>query len=164
MEKEKEQPRAEKAEIFEKIIAFLTARQTQFQVLEHAATRTSEESAAERATPLEWGSKTMLVAGKTGLLLLLYRADRKLSWSKLRKVELLGKKSRMCQAEEVEQLGVLPGAVPPFAALLGVSGIVDSRFREQEKMAFNAGLQGKSVVMNTVDFPFEQMHEADITE
>jgi prolyl-tRNA editing enzyme YbaK/EbsC (Cys-tRNA(Pro) deacylase) len=96
--------------------------------------------------------------------LLLYRANRKISWSKLRKVDLLAKKSRMCSEEEVKKLGVVPGAVPPFAALLGVPGIVDSRFKEVKNMAFNAGLQGKSIVMSTEDFPFHELAEYDITE
>jgi prolyl-tRNA editing enzyme YbaK/EbsC (Cys-tRNA(Pro) deacylase) len=105
----------------------------------------------------------MIVAGKTALTLLLYRADRKISWNKLRKLEDL-KKSRMCNEEEVRKLGVLPGAVPPFTALLGVRGIVDSRFKEVKSMAFNAGLRGKSIVIATEDFPFEEMRESDITE
>ena len=71
----------------------------------------------------------MLVYGKDQPYLLLYRANRKVSWSKLRKVEVLGKKSRMCNEEEVHKLGVLPGGVPPFSHLLGVKGIFDSKFR-----------------------------------
>jgi len=31
-------------------------------------------------------------------------------------------------------------------------------------MAFNAGLRGRSIVMATEDFPFEEMKEFDITE
>lgn len=61
----------------------------------------------------------------------------------------------MCTEDEVKNLGVLPGGVPPFAALLGVPGIVDSRFKEVKEMAFNAGLKGKSITMHTEDFPFE---------
>lgn len=150
--------------MYNKIVNYLTANCIKFEVIEHAATRTCKESAEERNTPLEWGSKTMLVNGKDSIYLLLYRADRKISWSKLRKVELLAKKSRMCSEEEVKKLGVLPGAVPPFAALLGVPGIIDSRFKEVKSMAFNAGLQGKSIVMSTEDFPTHELHEYDITE
>jgi prolyl-tRNA editing enzyme YbaK/EbsC (Cys-tRNA(Pro) deacylase) len=73
----------------------------------------------------------------------------KINWNKLRKVDILAKKSRMCKEEEVKNLGVLPGGVPPFSALLGIPGIVDSRFKEVKTMAFNAGLQGRSIVMKT---------------
>ena len=81
--------------MFNKITNYLTQRGIAFEVLEHAPTRTSQESASIRNTPLEWGSKTMLVKGKQSLVMLLYRADRRISWSKLRKVEIVGKKSRM---------------------------------------------------------------------
>ncbi len=70
----------------------------------------------------------------------------------------------MCNEEEVKKLGVLPGAVPPFASFLGVRGIVDARFKQIKNMAFNAGLRGRSIVMATEDFPFEEMKEFDITE
>ena len=69
----------------------------------------------------------------------------------------------MCTEEEVRALGVLPGAVPPFSALLGVKGVVDARFKQPKMMAFNAGLKEKSIVMKTDDFPFEGMAETDIT-
>ena len=104
----------------------------------------------------------MIVKGKNGLVMLLYRADRKVSWNKMRKIAEI-KKGRMCTEEEVKALGVLPGAVPPFSALLGVKGVVDIHFMEQKMMAFNAGLKEKSIVMKTEDFPFEGMTEADIT-
>lgn len=56
--------------------------------MEHEATRTSEESAAVRKTPLEWGSKTMLVNGADqGFVLLIYRAHMKVSWKKIRKLK-----------------------------------------------------------------------------
>ena len=58
----------------------------------------------------------------------------------------------------------MPGGVPPFASLLGIQAVVDAKFREQEMMAFNAGLKEKSLLMKTQDFPFEGMVDADITE
>lgn len=66
--------------------------------MEHESTKTSKESAIIRNTPLEWGSKTMLVQSKDKqIYMLLYRANNKINWSKLRKVECLGKKARMCE-------------------------------------------------------------------
>jgi prolyl-tRNA editing enzyme YbaK/EbsC (Cys-tRNA(Pro) deacylase) len=49
----------------------------------------------------------------------------------------------------------LPGAVPPFASVLKIKGIIDAKFSVQEKMAFNAGLKSKSMIMNFKDFPLE---------
>ncbi len=131
--------------------------------MEHSPTRTSEESANIRNTPLEWGAKTMLVKGVQGILLLVYRANRKVSWSKLRKIEWVGKKGAMCNEQDVLALGVKPGGVPPFPQLLGVKGLLDTKFKEEKMIAFNAGLQGRSMIMKTVDFPvFEG--EGDFTD
>jgi Ala-tRNA(Pro) deacylase len=73
--------------LFNRIHEFLKSKNIEFEVMEHEPTRTSEESASVRNTPLEWGAKTMLVKGKTDTILLVYRANRKVSWSKLRKLE-----------------------------------------------------------------------------
>ena len=56
----------------------------------------------------------MLAKGKEGIFLLVYRANRKVSWSKLRKLEGVGKKGAMCNEQDVLTLGVKPGGVPPF--------------------------------------------------
>jgi prolyl-tRNA editing enzyme YbaK/EbsC (Cys-tRNA(Pro) deacylase) len=48
---------------------------------------------------------------------------------------------------------LLPGAVPPFANVLKIKGIIDNKFGVQDKMAFNAGLKSKSIVMSFKDFP-----------
>ena len=58
----------------------------------------------------------------------------------------------------------MPGAVPPFANVLKIKGIIDSEFGVHEKMAFNAGLKSKSIVMSFKDFPLEGFEMIDITE
>ena len=86
----------------------------------------------------------------------MYRANRKVSWNKLRKVEAIGKKGSMCKEEDVLALGVKPGGVPPFSQLLGVKGLLDKKFREEKMVAFNAGLRDKSIILKTEDFPSEE--------
>jgi prolyl-tRNA editing enzyme YbaK/EbsC (Cys-tRNA(Pro) deacylase) len=61
----------------------------------------------------------MLVQNKDDVVyLIIYRASNKISWSKLRKIEIFGKKCKMCPEETVIKLGVKPGGVPPFAKIL----------------------------------------------
>lgn len=48
--------------------------------------------------------------------------------------------------------------------MVGLPGIIDSRFKEVEDMAFNAGHRAKSIIMKTVDYPFEGTQLEDITE
>ena len=133
--------------------------------MEHQPTRTSEESAQIRNTPLEWGCKTMLVNGAEGKpILLVYRAHLKISWKKLRKIKTIGRKAQMASQEEVYKLGLKPGGVPPFPHMVGLAGIIDLRFREIEDMAFNAGHKSKSIIMKTKDYPIENISWEDITE
>lgn len=70
----------------------------------------------------------------------------------------------MCGEEEVLKLGVRPGGVPPFAQLLGVKGIIDSKFKQQKMVAFNAGLQNKSIILATEDFPLSEQQFLDFTD
>ena len=49
-----------------------------------------------------------------------------------------------------EKFNLLPGAVPPFVGLLAIKGIVDSKFIKVGKMAFNAGMKAKSIVMDSI--------------
>lgn len=54
--------------------------------------------------------------------------------------------------------------MPPFANVLKIKGIIDAKFSVQEKMAFNAGLKSKSMIMDFKDFPLEGFEKFDITE
>lgn len=48
--------------------------------------------------------------------------------------------------------------------MLNIKGVIDARFGDQEKMAFNAGLKSRSIVMEYKDFPREGFEVGDITE
>lgn len=73
------------------------------------------------------------------LVLLIYRAHMKISWKKLRKLKYLGKKARMATEDDVHELGLKPGGVPPFPTLFGLKGVIDINFGKIKEMAFNAG-------------------------
>ena len=99
----------------------------------------------------------MLVIGAGDkVLMLVYRAHLKVSWKKLRKISIIGRKAKMASEEEVLKLGLRPGGVPPFPHMLGLVGIIDKRFMEVDGVAFNAGHRQKSVNMLTKDYPLEE--------
>jgi len=86
--------------VFNRILEYLKEKNVPFELMEHESASTSAESAQIRNTPIEWGSKTMLVRGKTSeIVMLLYRANNKVSWNKVRKVDFIGKKSKMLTKE-----------------------------------------------------------------
>lgn len=134
-------------------------------VLEHAPAKTSEESAKLRNTPLEWGAKTMIVCKPKGeQVMLIYPAHRKLSWTKVKKVEAVGKKFERAEQGIEEKLHVRPGGIPPFPSLFGIKGVIDQRLLENETIAFNAGMTTRSVIMKAAELPLADCTTADICE
>jgi Ala-tRNA(Pro) deacylase len=138
----------------ERVLALLRKHDAQFSTLEHAPTRTSQESADVRGVPLASGAKAMLLrAGKQPLpgggefALVVLSAAAKLELGKLKK--LLGVKdlSMASEADVLRLTGCVPGAVPPFACLFdGVLLVVDeSLARQGEAINCNAGLRTSSV-------------------
>ena len=95
--------------------------------------------------------------------LLIYRANTKISWKKLRKIKYVGKKAQMASEEDVHELGLKPGGVPPFPTLFGLKGIIDINFPKIKEMAFNAGHKEKSIIMETEAYPTEGCTFEDIT-
>lgn len=87
------------------------------------------------------------------LMLLIYRAHRKVSWKKIRKIPEIGKKAQMATEQQVLKLGVKPGGVPPLPNMIGLKGVLDDKFKQIQMMAFNAGHKCKSIIMKTSDFP-----------
>lgn len=124
-----------------------------YKYLEHAPTRTSEESAAARGEPLEIGAKALLVKVGDEFRLFVLSAARKLD-SNAVKQRFGVKKVRFASAEELWELtGLVPGSVPPFGRpILPFDLAVDARVEELERVAFNAGLLTASIVMSRSDY------------
>jgi prolyl-tRNA editing enzyme YbaK/EbsC (Cys-tRNA(Pro) deacylase) len=61
---------------------------------------------------------------------------------------------RFATEEEVIKItdGVLPGGVPPFGNLFNIPVYADPLLLENEKIAFNAGDKGISIIMNPKDW------------
>ena len=45
----------------------------------------------------------------------------------------------MATEDDVHELGLKPGGVPPFPTLFGLKGVIDINFGKIKEMAFNAG-------------------------
>jgi len=142
----------ESPEICLRIKSLLLEKGISFRGLEHAPTRTSEESAIVRGVELASGAKAMLLkCGKalahgTPYLLAVLSAHRKADLRSLR--GSLGQKSvSLASVEDVYRLtGCVPGAVPPFGSLFpGVRTYVDPSIVERKTINFNAGLRTYSV-------------------
>jgi Ala-tRNA(Pro) deacylase len=60
---------------------------------------------------------------------------------------------RLAQPKEIMQLtGLSIGSIPPFGSLLKTTTYLDSSLSKNTEIAFNAGLQTRSIIMKYVDY------------
>jgi Ala-tRNA(Pro) deacylase len=134
-----------------KLLTLLRSEGVDFRLTHHDPVTTSAEAAAVRGADLRSGAKAMLVKTKTGFVLAVLAADRKVDWKLL--APLVGDKgARFATDEELRQAtGLSKGAVPPVGLLFGLRTIYDRSLLEVEKVNFNAGSHTDSVSMGRAD-------------
>jgi Ala-tRNA(Pro) deacylase len=139
--------------VYEEIEKMLKAVGISYRAVEHAETRTSEESARARGESLQVGGKALVVKADPGFHIAVLSADRKLDSRRLQ-IVLNSRKLRFATAEELFSLtGLVPGSVPPFGRpILPLDLVVDRSVLRNERIAFNAGSLQKSIVMSTKDY------------
>jgi Ala-tRNA(Pro) deacylase len=139
------------AAVHEKLVSVLCAEGADFRLTHHEAVTTSADAAAVRGAELRSGAKAMLVKGKTGFVLVVLAADRKVDWKLLAPL-VGGKGARFANDEELgEATGLSKGAVPPFGRLFGLRTIYDRSLLEVDTVNFNAGTHTDSIAMSRAD-------------
>lgn len=135
----------------DKVVALLRSEHVSFEVMHHDAVTTSAEAAAVRGTDLRSGAKAMLVKTKTGFVLVVLAADRKVDWKRLG--PLVGDKgARFANDEELRAAtGLSKGAVPPLGTPFGLRTIYDRSLLDVESVNFNAGSHTDSIAMSRAD-------------
>jgi len=129
------------------LVALLRAEGVEFRLTRHEAVTTSAEAAAVRGAELRSGAKAMLVKTRTGFVLAVLAADRKVNWKLLTPV-VGGKGARFATDEELrEATGLSKGAVPPLGLLFGLRTIYDRSLLAVETVNFNAGTHTESITM-----------------
>jgi len=133
------------------LVELLRTEDADFRLTHHEAVTTSADAAAVRGAELRSGAKAMLVKGKSGFVLAVLAADRKVDWKLLAPL-VGGKGARFANDEELrEATGLTKGAVPPFGRLFGLRTIYDRSLLEVETVNFNAGTRTDSIAMSRAD-------------
>ena len=142
----------EEGTVTDRLVAYLRDNGADFRVMTHEPTRTSEESARVRGTPLEQGAKAMVFQADGNPVLLVLQAHRRID-SKAFKRAFAVKNLRLISPDELRALtGLEVGAVPPFGSLVGLPTYVDRRLLDLPQIFFNAGSRTTSVIMVTSDY------------
>jgi prolyl-tRNA editing enzyme YbaK/EbsC (Cys-tRNA(Pro) deacylase) len=141
-------------EVLNRVRARLTGAGVSYREIEHAPTRTSEESARARGEPLSVGAKALLLRVGDTFRLFVLPAHRRLDSAAVKRY--CGTKSlRFATSEELLALtGLVPGSVPPFGEpILSFELFADEAVgAEHGRVAFNAGALNHSIVMATADW------------
>ncbi len=124
-----------------------------FELVEHAEVRTSEEAAKIRGTKLSEGAKAMVIKSKvydSKYAMIVLPADKQLDLASVSKI--LGEEYEIAPKDEVEQVtGVKMGGVPPFGRLFRLETYFDSEIGSEERIAFNCGRRDRSIIMKSSD-------------
>jgi prolyl-tRNA editing enzyme YbaK/EbsC (Cys-tRNA(Pro) deacylase) len=159
-----------------RIVALLRKHDVPFKTFEHQAVRTSEEAAAVRPEySIAQGAKALIVRVKLRNKLpekekqfvqIVVAGDKKFNPKRAR-TALGAKDIRFATEEEVKEIteGVMPGGVPPFGNLFGLSVYVDESLFNNKDIIFNAGDREFSIAMSAEDYQrIVKPHVVSITE
>lgn len=140
-------------DVLARVRALLDAAGAPYRFVEHAPTRTSEESAAARGEPLEIGGKALVLKAGDAFGIFVLSAARSLDTRAVR-VRFGVKDVRFARPEELLALtGLVPGSVPPFGQpVLDLPLYVDRSVLADERIAFNAGSLTASIVLSVSDY------------
>jgi Ala-tRNA(Pro) deacylase len=131
----------------------------EFETFEHEPVRTSEEASRVRTGyTIDQGAKSIIVrvrkpgVGKIFVMFVL-QGNKKFDVDKVRS-EFGLSDIRFAIEEEVSKItdGVLPGGIPPFGNLFGLTVYVDKQLLQKERIIFNAGDKSFSIGMKTLDW------------
>lgn len=136
-----------------KLRALLSKYKVQYKEIEHQEAPTCELSAKARGLDIKYGGKTVLFKGKNGFALFVISAAREIDSNKVRKT-LKSQKLRFARAEEFKEItGTVKGALPPFGPpIFDIPLYIDQSIKQNEFIAFNAGVLSKSFILKTADY------------
>jgi Ala-tRNA(Pro) deacylase len=140
-------------DITQKIISILTENQIQFDEIDHGIAQTCEESARARGADIRIGGKTILFKDKRDFRLFTLSASLEVDSNRVRKI-LKSQRLRFATNEELQELcSVERGALPPLGKeLYPFDHYLDKSIISNDKIAFNAGILTKSIIMSVEDY------------
>jgi Ala-tRNA(Pro) deacylase len=139
--------------VYEALRRMLDGAGVAYREAEHEAARTSEESAAARGEPLNVGGKALVLRVGGEFRLFVLSAARRLDSKKVQ-AHFTDRRIRFATPQELLLLtGLVPGAVPPFGhPVLPFELYVDESILRNDRVAFNAGLLTRSMVLSREDY------------
>ena len=147
--------------LFQDIVAFLDQHKIQYDLIEHAPVKTSEEAARIRVEPwklpfetlLAMAAKALVVRSNGQFFLFVLPGTKKMNWKTV-KFLLRNESASLATPEEVIKVSSVPiGSVPPFGNLFNPPiQVYMERTLSPGEICFNPGEFGKSIKMKREDY------------
>ena len=131
---------------------FLEHRRTHYDLVRHAPTDSSLQSARAAHVPPEQIAKGVLLDDGEHLLLTVVPASCHVQLGDLR--EQLGRPVRLAEEQRIREVfeDCVPGAIPAIGPAYGLETIIDERLVEQSEIYFEAGDREHLLHMQGGDF------------
>jgi len=137
--------------VLERIIDLLDRGGVDYEKVQHAAVKTSEEAAKIRNTDMSVGAKALVFFADEKPILVVVPGDKRVD-TQLFKNTFGINDLRFATAKEVlDVTGIEIGAVPPVGKALNLKSYFDESFKQKENVAFNAGKHTISIYMKASD-------------
>lgn len=136
-----------------RIIEILEKNNISYQSIEHEIAQTCEQAATARGEDISIGGKTILFKDKKDFRLFTLPASKEIDSNKVRKI-LKSQRLRFATDDELRNLcHVERGALPPIVReLYPFDHYLDESLLQNDKVAFNAGILTRSIIISKDDF------------
>lgn len=137
----------------DKIKNLLIENSITYREVDHDPSPDCLTSAQNRNEDLRIGGKSLLLKARDGFKIFVLSAAKEADSKKIRSI-LNSQKLRFASKEELFDLaGVEKGALPPFGyPILPFDLYLDRSILQNEKIAFNAGILTKSLIISVSDY------------
>ncbi len=137
---------------FDEIIFMLDANHVGYQTIKHEPVYTSAQAESISGLALNQGAKALLLKADKDFVLVVLPGDKRVDCNKLKQV-LAAKKVRFAGEEEVRKIMHCElGACYPIGSFLNLRTVADPSLIEHETIAFNPGVNDKSIILKSEDY------------
>jgi Ala-tRNA(Pro) deacylase len=139
--------------MYQRLKTFLGSRQAKYKEILHSPAVTAEEQAAVMHTPGMRVAKVLIVKERDGFVMAVVPAATQIDLDRLK--GLIGHDNvRLATVEEVRAVvpDCMPGAIPPFGALYGLSAFVDQQLLTVPDVTVPAGDPSSAIRLRFAEF------------
>ncbi len=137
---------------FDKIISMLNRNNTEYQTIEHEPVYTSAQAESISGLDLSQGVKSLLLKADKTFVLVVLPGDKRIDFNKVKAVTS-AKKVRFATKEEVKDIMHCElGACYPIGSFLNLRTVADPSVMENDIVAFNPGVNDKSIILKSQDY------------